>query len=108
MISKKIDTFNLINEIEGALPIHAYPTKKLIHRLREGSVKIKSGHPMQIINVIYLGDSGGIGCEIKWKENQASPLIASLTHLRIDAKHPLSTKIRGYQKQRIDHLSNNG
>ncbi len=80
-----IDNFKEVTElIKAVLPISAYPTKKLCHSMKNNNnFRIKAKHLLTIKDVHYLGDEGGIGCEISYKESKES-LIISLTHLRIN------------------------
>ena len=97
MIDDYQKTMELIKDIEENLPIFAYQTKNLVHSLRDNNdEKIKAKEKLKIDRVLYLGDEGGIGCAIMIK-NAKEALIVSLTHLRIDKRHPLFKAIRAYQ-----------
>jgi hypothetical protein len=105
MIDDYQKTMKLIKDIEENLPIFAYPAKNLVHSLRENNdQKIKSKEKLKIDKVLYLGDEGGIGCAIMIK-NMKEALIVSLTHLRIEKRHPLFKEIRAYQLERIRKLA---
>ncbi|MCG6867729.1 MAG: hypothetical protein LJE91_03085 [Gammaproteobacteria bacterium] len=106
MIDDYKKTMKLIKYIEKNLPIFAYPAKNLVHSLRENNnQKIKAKEKLRIDRVLYLGDEGGIGCYIMIK-NEKKALIVSLTHLRIEKRHPLFKEIRAYQLERIRKLGN--
>ena len=106
MIDDYQKTMKLIADIEEKLPIYAYPTKNLVRSLREDNdKKVKPKERLRIDQVLYLGNEGGIGCAIM-RTNSKEALIVSLTHLRIENKHPLFKEIRAYQLERIRKLAN--
>jgi hypothetical protein len=55
-----------------------------------------------IVDVLDSGEMGGILCAIKESKNQA--VLISLTYLTIKPGHPLSDKMKFYQKKRIRRL----
>ena len=93
----------LIEEMEGYLPIPAYPSKELQQLLRKQRKDIGINTELKIIKVFDSGDAGGIVCSILEEKDQV--FVVSLTHLRIKPDHPLSDKILTYQKQRIKSIS---
>ncbi len=105
MIDDHRKTMALLNNLKAGLPISVLPTKAFIHSMRENNIKIKPRQTMQIDDVIYLGDAGGIGCSVRWSNNQESAVITSLTHIRIHNHHPLAKDVRAYQIERTRKLS---
>jgi len=73
--------------------------------MRENDIKIKPKQILRIENVLYLGDEGGIGCEVKWSKNQTSAVITSLTQVKVQSKHPLAADIRAYKTERQKRLA---
>ncbi len=105
MIDDYDRTMALLNKLEAGLPIPVLPTRAFIHTMRENDIKIKPKQTMQIESVLYLGDEGGIGCSVNWSRNQDSAIITSLTHVRVQNKHPLAKDVRTYQIERTKKLS---
>jgi hypothetical protein len=96
----------LIPKMEAHLPIPARPTGPLIDMLRQQGIKIKPGQELQIKQVLYLGDEGGISCDVtppdSWGAKMA--VVVSITQLRIDPGHPLAREIRTYQRERTTRI----
>ena len=92
----------LLNE---HLPIRAYVTAPLVKALgRKADIKLNDA--VEINSVLYLGDEGGIACEIGlWGD---SVVVTSLTHLRIANDHPLAERIQAYQLRRSQCLAGTG
>ena len=105
MIDNQTKTMGLMEKLKAELPISATPTKHLIRGLRENGIEMTPNQVLQIESVVYLGDEGGIGCGIKWSENQESAVLTSLTHILVNPRHPLAKEIRAYQDKRIKKLS---
>lgn len=94
----------LIEKMKTHLPIPAEPKKGFIRSMRENGIKIKSDCKLQINNVVYLGDDGGIGCEIGMLR-KGEVYVSSLTHIRVKSSHPIGKEIREYQRERIRKLN---
>lgn len=103
MIDDQDKTMALIQKIKSQVPIPVKASKPFIQSLREKGIKIKPKQVLQIKDVVYLGDEGGIACAVDTGQDK-SAVISSLTHLRIDAKHPLAEEIRNYQTERTQRL----
>jgi hypothetical protein len=95
----------LMNKMKAILPIYANPTRQLIAALQDSGIKLKLKQVIQIENILYLSDDGGIGCEIRYSKRQESPVIASITHVKIQRNNPLFKEIRAYQIERRNRLS---
>jgi hypothetical protein len=89
---------SLIDEMKKSLPIPVYPTRALAKHLSEEGIKIDANTELNITQVFDSGESGGIMGHIL--DVDGNPVIVSLTHVRIKPGHPLSKKIRSYQRQR--------
>ena len=110
MIDNQEITKALIEEMKAMLPIPVQPTKRLVNQLREQpqnlDVKIKSNTKMEIQDIVYLGDEGGIACEcVTTPVKNKNPMFFSITHLDIPKNHPLYKKIKAYQLNRIKKLA---
>ena len=57
--------------------------------------------------VLYMGDEGGITCDIT-PDGATSVVLCSLTQVEILADHPLAAEIQAYQQARIRKLAARG
>jgi hypothetical protein len=96
----------LIEEMKKYLPIPARFTKEAYKYLSQEGINIDMNQDVNISNVFYSGDAGGIVCAIE--EDGKQVLVISLTHLIVKPDHPLSDKIVDYQKKRIRRLQRYG
>jgi len=97
----------LMRQMEGQLPIPALATTALVHTLRKSGVKIASTQRVQIEQVLYIGDEGGIACGITFPGQAGNAVVVSLTHLRMQSNHPLVQAVRAYQSERTRKLVRN-
>jgi hypothetical protein len=104
MIDNYEETMALIKKMEAHLPIPAQPTKRFIRVMRKDGIKVKSTQKIQIENVLYLSDDGGIGCEVGIL-HKGTVVITSLTHIRVKSSHPIGKEMRRYQNERINKLA---
>ena len=105
-MKSELGTESLIEEMNKYLPIPARFTEDSYQYLKEKGIYTGMNREINISNVYYSGDAGGIVCAIEGDEKQV--LIVSLTHLIIKPDHPLSDKIAAYQKKRIRRLQRYG
>jgi hypothetical protein len=105
MIDNYTQAMALIEKMKGHLPISAYAGTVLVQTLRRGGEKVTPKQELQIHDVLYLGDEGGIGCAIYLSAEQKTATVASLTHLRIPPDHPLAPEIESYQLARTQKLT---
>lgn len=105
MIDNYAEAMELVEKMKTHLPITARPTKAFIRATHQNGVKVKSGQDLQIDDVLYMGDEGGIGCTILLPGKEKSVTVASLTHLRVKAGHALADEIRAYQTERTQKLA---
>lgn len=101
---------DLIERLKPHLPMFAMPGKSMINQLRndQSSVKIKKGMKLKLTDCHYMGSDGGLAlaCEIQ-TPNGKHVLIASITQLRLDTRHPLYKELRAYQLGRSQWLAMN-
>ena len=98
---------DLIERLKPSLPMIATPSKVLIANMRrreDNPVKLKPKQRLKIEVCHYAGAEGGIACGYMVKDQL---IISSLTHLKLDPKHPLYKEMRAYQLARIDYLVKN-
>jgi hypothetical protein len=105
MIDNYAQAMALIEKMKAHLPITAYAGTVLVQTLRQGGAKITRQQELQIHDVLYLGDEGGIACAIYLPGEQKTATVASLTHLRIPPDHPLAPEIQAYQLARSRKLA---
>lgn len=105
MMDDEQEALELMNRMKSALPIPTYPSRKCVLMLKEQNLKLKTGQLLDITEVHYSGDAGGITCMLKLPFPTESIYMVSLTHLRLMATHPLAKDIRKYQVQRIRQLA---
>lgn len=107
MIDDYAKTMALIRKMEATLPISARPTGALIQTMKSHGVKITRNQALPIKRVFYLGDEGGISCEVT-PPGMKEPIICSITHITIDPSHPLAAEIQAYQTERVKRLARAG
>jgi len=105
-----IDDYNkameLLHKIEAQLPIPARLTEAYAQAVQDSKLKALLGQELQIQRVLYMGDAGGIACDVKPAHWQGSKevLLVSLTQLRVSLHHPLAQEILAYQLERIRRI----
>ena len=95
----------LVERMKSALPITARPTKILVKALKKQGMPLNSYRVVQIRDVHYMGDEGGITCNITPAGKETTPVLCSITHLLVPHEHSLYAEIRKYQKEREDKLA---
>jgi hypothetical protein len=108
MIDDYAKAMELMHKMEAHLPIPAHATGALIRLMRDKGIKLARDQELQIQDVFYFGDEGGISCNVTPSRDAKEVLIASLTHLRIDPRHPLAREIRVYQRERTRGIAQAG
>ena len=105
MIDDPDKTDILISKLKRALPIDAGLTKELQRLLATKSPEIPIPTRCQMIDVLNLGDDGGVACclDIGGPETTAAHIV-SITHLIFDRRSPLFREIDAYQRRRIKKL----
>lgn len=94
-------TLMLIDEMKNALPLYAYPTKQLIETLSDLPLSKKTR--LEIDNVFYAGNEGGIMCAVKFHDQTVG--VISATNLVFSDEQPLYVKINDYRRGRIHALT---
>lgn len=108
MIDDYDQALELVSKMKVHLPIPARPTATMMRALREQGRKTTRDQKLLIQNVFYAGDEGGIMCGMALSEDAKEALVVSITHLRIDPRHPLAGGIRVYQQERTRRLARSG
>ncbi len=97
-----------MRKMEAQLPIPARPTGAFIRAMRERGVEILHHRELQIKQVFYAGDEGGICCDVTLAKDAKEAIVVSITHLRVPTRHPLAKEIREYQTERTRRLALSG
>ena len=105
MIDDDREAMALMKAMKNSLPIPAYPSKGLVSLLKQGNIKIKADQRLEIIDVHYCGDVGGISCLLKFPFNTEENYVISLTHLCPLSNHLLAKDIKRYQLHRLRSLA---
>jgi hypothetical protein len=105
MIDNYVEAMEIVRKMDAQLPIPARSTRAFIHAMSVNGIKVTFGQNLKIESVLYLGDEGGIGCAVRLSEQQENSIIASLTHIRVKAGHPLAKEIEAYQIERTRKLA---
>lgn len=92
-------TSQLIEQMKAHLPIPALPSREMVQTLRRQGVRSGRSRPVMIQRVYYLGDEGGICCDVS-ADIEKTHLVVSLTHLHVDPAHALAAEIGAYQRYR--------
>jgi len=94
----------LMEQMQAALPLPAYPTRELVHTLRQHGAKLSADRVLFIRRVFYHGDGGGITCDVTPPHGARAAFVVSLTHLRLAPDHPLARDVRAYQREHVKRL----
>jgi hypothetical protein len=105
MIDNPGTVTRLMEQLQGHLPMPAFPTKELVRTLRRGGVKASVDRALSIKRVFYAGDEGGIVCDVTPQQGAKEVFVVSLTHLRMAPDHPLFRPILAYQLERVRRLT---
>jgi len=105
MIDNPGTVARLIEQMRGHLPMPAFPTKEIVHILRRGGVKVSVERALLVKRVFYLGDEGGIACDVTPRRDAKEAFVVSLTHLRMAPDHPLYRPILAYQLERVRRIA---
>ena len=105
MMTEQEYAADLIKRLRPLLPMTVTPGKALISNVRQeedNPVKLKPRQKLRVDSCLYLGDEGGIACSYLLGNRV---VVSSITHLKLDPKHPLYKEMRAYQLSRIDWLA---
>jgi hypothetical protein len=105
MIDNQKQVTALMQKLKMNLPIPVKATDVLIRNLNTNSINISQDSSIEIIDVIYMGDEGGICCALKVIDQEEVAVVVSLTHLRLLSTNPLSPDVHAYQALRTKRLA---
>jgi hypothetical protein len=95
----------LIEKMQARLPIPVRPTVALMKLAKKQGIGIHRDDSLLIRRVFYLGDEGGIMCDITPSDNSKTALVCSLTHLEVVGEDALAVELRSYQQERSGKIS---
>ncbi|MCX6029943.1 MAG: hypothetical protein NT169_11695 [Chloroflexi bacterium] len=98
----------LVKGMKAGLPIPVRATAELARATKQFPTKIAVGQELAIKDVFYMGDEGGIMCDVTPPGMETTPMICSLTHLDLLPGHPLTDELRAYQAARTRKLAQQG
>jgi hypothetical protein len=108
MIDDYAKAMELVRKMEANLPIPARPTGGFIRAMKAQGIKIARDQELPIRRVFYMGDEAGISCDVTPLGMEKTPIICSLTHIRVKPGYPLAKEIRAYQRERKRRLAQAG
>jgi hypothetical protein len=95
----------LFRKLTEVLPLPALATPALLAQLRGRSSAAKITLDCMVTKVFYLGDEGGITCQVTFdEEEKAEVFLLSITQLAFDRRLPVAREIAAYQKHRIKRI----
>jgi hypothetical protein len=83
MIDDYAQAMELVRKMEANLPIPARPTGGFIRAMKAQGIKIARDQELPIKRVFYMGDEAGISCDVTPPGMEKTPIICSLTHIRV-------------------------
>jgi len=107
MIDNPKQVTTLMQKLKSHLPIPAKATDALIRNLRTNSINLSANTGIEIKDVMYMGDEGGICCALRVIDQEEVAVVVSITNLRLPNTHPLSLDVRAYQTLRTKKLARN-
>lgn len=104
MIDNQRQVKELLQDMQQHLPMPALATDNLVRSMKRQLPELKRQRQLSIKSVLYIGDEGGIMCDVTPDRSQ-NVVLCSLTQLEIPVDHPLAPKIQAYQQARSQKLA---
>lgn len=108
MIDDYAQAMELMQKMEEQLPIPVRLDSAVTRMLQGKGLITTRGQEFEIKRVFYLGDEGGIMCDVTPTKDAREAVVVSLTHLLVPAQHPLAQEIRAYQRERVRRIARSG
>lgn len=70
-----------MRKMEAKLPTSARPGNVLIRLMRQQGVKLARDRELFIKRVFYMGNEGGISCDVTPPGKEKTPIICSITQV---------------------------
>lgn len=90
----------LTEKLKASLPLQVYPTQQMAKGLKAQGKSLDPDREYTVDSVFYSRDMGGIICALKGDPEDKEVFAVSITHLKIDPKHPLAAELQAYQSRR--------
>jgi hypothetical protein len=105
VIDNQDQAARLLQKLTEVLPLSALATPALMATLRGRSSAAKITLGCKVIKVFYLGDEGGITCQVAFDDEEKEEVfLVSITHLAFDHRLPVAREMAAYQKHRIKRI----
>jgi hypothetical protein len=105
VIDNQDQTERLLRKLTEVLPLPALATPPLMANLRGRSSAAEINLNCKVTKVFYLGDEGGITCQVTFDEEEKEEVfLVSITHLAFDRRLAIAREITAYQKRRIKRI----
>jgi hypothetical protein len=104
VIDNQDQTERLLRKLTEVLPLSALATPPLMANLRGRSSAAEITMNCKVTSVFYLGDEGGITCQVTFDEKKEEVFLVSITHLAFDRRLAIAREIAAYQKRRIKRI----
>jgi hypothetical protein len=104
MTDNPVTVEDLLERLTAALPMPARLTPELQPSLAGQTIGATIPADCMITLLHYMGDEGGILCKLDLGPDIKNAAFVSITHLRFDARLPLTRAITAYQKHRVKRL----
>jgi len=98
----------LVEKMNANLPIIVRPNTALVKILRKKGINADRYKPLEIHNAIYMGNEGGISCDVTPKGQEKVAFICSLTQLEVMGDDDLAQEMKAYQQKRLKSLAQHG
>ena len=97
MIDNQDQTERLLRKLTEVLPLSALATPPLMANLRGRSSAAEITLNCKVTKVFYLGDEGGITCQVTFDEEEKEEVfLVSITHLAFDRRLAIAREIAAY------------
>lgn len=97
----------LLARLPDYLPFPAFVRPSLAQTIREKLPNFDASRQYRVLDVKYLGDPGGIMCQLEIPELGNGVFVVSITHLAVGPRMPLAREIAAYQKHRTKRIRRN-
>jgi hypothetical protein len=105
VIDNQDQTERLLRKLTEVLPLSALATPPLMANLWGRSSAAEINLNCKVTKVFYLGDEGGITCQVTFDEEEKEEVfLVSITHLAFDRRLAIAREIAAYQKRRIKRI----
>jgi hypothetical protein len=95
----------LTEKLKASLPLQVRPTQQMAKGMKAQGKALDPNREYTVDSVLYSGDMGGITCTLKGDPDGKEVFAVSITHLRVDPKHPLAVELKAYQSRRTRGLA---